>query len=278
MESVNDASRRPEGRYPSDGRSPEISPLLLSALGRSVDGYLARHFSAVRLSKAQRPDPVATRDKPLILYYNHPSWWDPLVCLRLAQRLWPERRHYGPIDASALGGSRLFEKLGFFGVEPGSTRGARRFLETAQQILARRDAALWIAAEARLTDCRERPVKIRSGVGHLAVRVRQAVLVPLALEYPFWEERLPEALARFGEELPALDADLKATDWTAVLEDQLRDAQDSLLAESLTREAARFDVVLGGRAGAGGVSDVWRRLRARLRGEPFRPPEGEGDL
>jgi hypothetical protein len=33
----------------------------------------------------------------------------------------------------------------------------------------------------------------------LAVANRGGIVVTLALEYPFWEERLPEALARFGE-------------------------------------------------------------------------------
>src|SRR5207253_10605254 len=50
----------------------------------------------------------------------------------------------------------------------------------------------WIAAEGQLTDPRVRPLRLRSGVGHLAARVRQAVLLPLALEYPFWEERTPD--------------------------------------------------------------------------------------
>ena len=271
-------SQRPEGRNRSGGRSPEISPLLLSMFGRYVEGYLGRHFHAVRLSKSRRPDPVTIRDKPLILYFNHPSWWDPLVCLRLAQQLWPERRHYGPIDANALGKYRFLEKLGFFGIEPGSARGARRFMDVSQDVLARPDAALWIAAEGRFSDCRERPVKLRSGIGHLAVRARHAVLVPLALEYSFWEERFPEALARFGEELPAMDAGLKASDWTAILEARLQDAQDALRAESLSRDLARFEVLLGGRAGVGGVYDVWRRLKARVRGERFRPQHGEEDL
>lgn len=246
--------------------------------GRYVEGYLSRHFHAVRLAKDRRPDPATLRDKPLIIYFNHPSWWDPLVCLRLAQQLWPERRHYGPIDANALGKYGFFEKLGFFGVEPGSARGARRFLAVSQEILSRPDAALWIAAEGRFTDCRERPVKLRSGLGHLAVRVRNAVLLPLAFEYPFWEERTPEALARFGEELPASDAELKASDWTEVLAERLQDSQDALLAESLSRDQARFETLLGGRAGVGGVYDVWRRLRARLRGERFRPEHGEEDF
>ncbi|HEX9944387.1 MAG TPA: lysophospholipid acyltransferase family protein [Thermoanaerobaculia bacterium] len=264
-----DGERTPErvpGRQERNGRPPEVSPLLLSMFGRYCERYLGRHFHAVRLSKSQRPDPVTVRGKPLIVYFNHPSWWDPLICMQLAGQFFPGRRHYGPIDAGALGRYGFFERLGFFGVEPGTARGARRFLDVSQQVLAQPDTALWLAAEGRFTDPRERPVRLRSGIGHLASRVRQAVLLPLALEYPFWEERFPEALARFGEEIPAGDADLDPGDWTPVLEDRLESALEALTAESLARDPARFEVLVDGSAGAGGVSGAWQRLKARFKG------------
>lgn len=273
---VEETDRPPEesrGPKEREGKLPDVSPLLLSMFERYVQGYLSRNFHAFRLSQAQRPDPVAIRGKPLILYFNHPSWWDPLICLRLAQQFFPDRCHYAPIDAATQGKYRFFERLGFFGVETGSARGARRFLSVSQEILARPDSALWIAAEGRFSDPRERPVRLRSGIGHLAAKVRQAILLPLALEYPFWEERAPEALARFGEEIAAGEAGLTPTDWTAVLEPRLETALNALAEESLARDASRFDVLLDGAAGVGGIYDVWRRFRSRLRGERFqRPP------
>ena len=258
--------------------SPAVSPLLVSMFGRYCEGYLARHFHAVRLSKTQRPDPVAVRGKPLVVYFNHPSWWDPLICLQLAAQFFPDRTHYGPIDAKTLGKYRFFEKLGFFGVEAGTARGARQFLAASQEALARPDTALWIAAEGRFTDPRERPVRLRSGIGHLATRIRDAVLLPLAIEYPFWEERHPEALVRFGQEIPTGDADLAAADWTPILEDGLESALDALTLEALGRDALRFEVLLGGSAEVGGVYDAWRRLKARFSGERFRSEHGDEEL
>jgi hypothetical protein len=46
----------------------------------------------------------------------------------------------------------------------------------------------------------------------------------------------------------------------------------------MERDAAQFEVLVGGRAGVGGVYDLWRRLRARLRGEAFRSEHGATDL
>lgn len=238
--------------------------------GRYCETHLAKNFHAVRLSKRQRPDPVAIRDKPLIVYCNHPSWWDPLLCLQLAVRLFPDRAHYAPIDANTLGKYKFFEKLGFFGVEPGTARGARRFLEVSQEVLSRPGTALWIAAEGRFTDPRERPVRLRSGIGHLASRVSKAVLLPLAFEYPFWEERSPEALARFGEEVASGDADLDPGDWTPILEECLGAAMDALAGEALARDTSKFEVMLGDGDGngSGGIYNAWRRLRARFKGPP----------
>jgi len=264
VEGVPEHDRDPPER---EGVTPAVSPLRLSLYGREGERQLAQYFHAIRLSKSQRPDPVTLRGRPLLIYLNHPTWWDPLICLQLAREVFPDRRHYGPIDAATAGQHRSFTRMGFFEVDSGSARGARRFLTLAQELLGQPDAALWIPAEGRSGDPRERPVRLRSGIGSLAARVRQAVLVPLALEVPFWEAQLPEVLVRFGEELPAGDADLRAGDWTEVLEDRLESALDALAAESIARDPARFDVLLAGGAETRGLGQAWRRFLGSFKGE-----------
>lgn len=253
---------------------PRISPRLFDLFTRYGEHYISRSFHAVRLSKIQRPDPESLRGRPLIVYLNHPSWWDPMICLFLARRLFPDRRHYGPIEAAALMKYRFFEKLGFFGVEPGTVQGARRFLETGKEIVEQPDSVLWITAAGRFTDPRERPVHLRPGLGHLVCRMKEGFVLPLALEYPFWEERFPETLARFGRAVTIEETSMRADDWTAVLGSWLESAQDELAAEALARDPSRFELLLGGRAGVGGTYDLWRRLKARLRGERFRSAHG----
>ncbi len=262
------ASERDASRQQPREKTREVSPLRVSLYERYSARQLTQRFNAVRISKSQRPDLAASRGKPLIIYSNHASWWDPLVCLQLAAHFFPDRRHYGPIDAGDPGTYRYFERMGFFGVEPGTARGARRFLTSAQVILAQPESALWLPAAGRFTDPRERPVQVLSGIGHLASRMRPAVLLPLAVEMPFWEARSPEALARFGEEIPTGDADLRASDWTTVLEDALESTLEALAAESIARDPGRFEALLGGVPGGreGGISGAWRRFRERLKG------------
>jgi hypothetical protein len=103
------------------------------------------------------------------------------------------------------------------------------------------------------------------------------VILPLALEYVFWEERYPEALVRFGPTvLVESGAGRSAEVWRTRIEEALASTQDALALEARRRDPAAFEVLVAGKTGTGGVYDGWRWLRALLRGEPFRPEHGTG--
>jgi 1-acyl-sn-glycerol-3-phosphate acyltransferase len=229
-----------------------------------VHGYLRRNFRAVRLLGAAPPSPPS--GEPMVVVLNHPSWWDPLVGLWLTQ-LFPEREHYAPIESAALAKYRFFERLGFFGIEPGTTAGGLAFLRAATAILSRAGTAVWITGQGQFCDVRERPVRLRPGIAHLARRLDGGCIVPLALEYPFWNERYPEALARFGTPIAiGRGADRSVADWLARIEAGVTTAQEELAAAAMKRDPARFRTLVGGSVGVGGVYDAWRRLRGLVTG------------
>jgi 1-acyl-sn-glycerol-3-phosphate acyltransferase len=237
-----------------------------------VNGYLEKHFHAVRLSCGTRPS--VPPDLPLIVVLNHPAWWDPLIGVVVAGLL-PERTHYAPMDSKALGRYSLLNKLGFYGVEQGTPRGAAAFLRTTTAILSQPRSALWITAQGEFTDPRVRPLRLRPGVGHIARRLDEGLILTLALEYPFWEERLPEALARFGEPmLIGRRRKVSARRWVELIESDLAATQDALKADALSRNAAAFETLLTGKVAIGGIYDRWRKSCAWLRGENFRAEHG----
>jgi 1-acyl-sn-glycerol-3-phosphate acyltransferase len=263
------------GNIAGDGTLPRISPLLLRWFTWYSRRYLRRHFHSLQISCAGLPPDV--RGLPLVVYSNHASWWDALVCLVLKDEFFPERNAFTPIDAAMLERYGFFRKLGFFGVEQRSRRGAIQFLRTTENILREPDSLLAITPQSRFADVRERPVHFEAGLGHLAARAERAVFVAMAMELVFWEERLPEILVRFGEpvEIGTQPAEtFGAKYWTAVFEKKLEAAQDALAVETQRRDPGDFEIVLRGSAGQGGVYDLWRGLKAKLRGEKFNREHG----
>jgi 1-acyl-sn-glycerol-3-phosphate acyltransferase len=164
----------------------------------------------------------------------------------------------------------LLRRMGVFGIDPGTPRGAAAFLQTGRRILADPRGTLWVTAEGRFTDPRVRPLTLRPGIAHLARHVPGLVFVPLALEYSFWNESRPEALAHFGPPI-APGAARDPAEVTTALTAALTETMDALAEESMARDPALFQPILRGGAGVGGVYDVWRRLRAWSAGRRFEP-------
>lgn len=260
---------------------PAYSPRLHRAFAWYLEGYLARHFTGVRVARGGAPPQRVDREVALVVYSNHASWWDPALFMWLARAFFPERSGHGPMDSAALERYRFFGRLGVFGVEPGTARGARTFLRVSRGVLARPASALWLTAEGEFTDPRHRPVRLRTGLAHLARHLAadgvEALALPLALEYPFWNERLPEALLRFGEPIPIVAGSSRpAGEWQGVFERGLETTMDALAVAAQSRDAGSFVTLLAGRTGVGGVYDRWRSFRASLRGRRFDAAHGTG--
>lgn len=259
----------------SNIRLPVASPRLLSWFEFYLRGYLAKRLHAVRLSKASwSGDLSPAAAGPVVVYLNHPSWWDPLVCVMVCQKLMAGRRHFAAIDAVALQKYKLFERMGFFGVQQNSPRGARDFLRVGSALLSEPDATVWLTAQGQFTDVRQRPVALSPGVGHLAARLcskhARATLLPVALEYVYWQESKVEALVRIGEPVRLEHhRELNARAWLALLENRLEVTMDALAIEAMSRDEARFETLVQGGSGVGGIYDVWRRIKALATGKRF---------
>ncbi len=249
---------------------PAISTVSLRFFRRIVRGYFRRHFHAVRVAHPERFSGV---EGPLIVYANHTSWWDPMVCVLLAGRLMPQRNHFAPMDAAALEKYGLLKQIGIFPVEMKTPRGAVQFLRTGEAIL-KQGGVIWVTPQGRFADPRERPLIFKPGMAALAERVASAAgsctLLPLAIEYPFWDERLPETLLYFAEPLKIAGGEssesihLRAVQ---ALELALEENQRCALA----RSPDAYQLLTQGTLGAGGFYNLGKRLTALLTRRPYVP-------
>jgi len=249
---------------------PTISTPVLLFFRRIVRGYFKRHFHAVRIAHAERFKNIAG---PWIVYANHSSWWDPMVSVLLAAELMPERKHYAPMDAAALEKYGILKWLGIFPVEMASARGAVQFLRTGEAILES-GGVLWVTPQGRFADPRERPLEFKAGMAALATRVASKLgsctLLPLAIEYPFWDERLPETLLFFAE--PVI---VHAGETAEVVQQRsimaLEEALDELKGKALARDSSAFKTLTQGSLGTGGFYALGKRVRAFVTRRPYVP-------
>jgi 1-acyl-sn-glycerol-3-phosphate acyltransferase len=156
-----------------------------------------------------------------------------------------------------------------FPVEQGTVLGAKQFHRAGRDVLSRDGATLWVTPQGRFVDPRDRDVSFAAGLAGLVAADLGCQVVPMAIEYPFWGERLPEVLVRFGDPVVASDLPRGRRERSEFLRARLADAQGELATSARRRDPAEFHSLLAGRAGVGGVYDGWRRAIAALRGERF---------
>ncbi len=236
---------------------PRISPTGLYFFRGLVRRYFRRHFHAVRVSCAEH---LSAQTGPLIVYANHSSWWDPMVCFLLSAELLPSRPHFAPMDADALRRYAVLSRLGIFPVQIESARGAVQFLRTGEAIV-RSGGVLWVTPQGRFADPRDRPLVFKPGLAALAARLGACTVLPLAIEYTFWDERKPETLLHFGQPVPI------AGERPDIIETRLLHAlslsMDQLRAKALARDIRGFQTTVAqGVVGAGGMYAFGKRIRA----------------
>jgi 1-acyl-sn-glycerol-3-phosphate acyltransferase len=223
---------------------------------------IARHFHALRLAKPGLPDLPA--DRPVMICANHPSWWDPAIYIAAHPILFPDREGYGPMDADALERYGFMRRIGIFGVRQDARSGAADFLRPALTIVERPRTVLWVTAQGRFADPRERPLALRGGAASLMKRRPDLAVVPLAVEYLYWTEKHAEALMMFGRPIDADTPDPKRR-----LEEALSTTMDKLASLAIARDPKAFLRILDGRRGVGGLYAGWNRIAAGLKGQRY---------
>ena len=259
----------------SAARNDQVEPrseLAFAFFARLFARTLRQTFHAVRL--ADRPAAAVAGAPHLIVYSNHPSWWDGMLFVFLARELFPGRPVFTPVDAAMIRRYGFFARIGGFPVERDTFAGARQFRTVTSAVLRDPRNVLLLNAQGRFCDARERPLALAPGLAHLARDLPHALFVPLAIEYAHRDERRPELWLRFGEPVSAASLPHTIPDRLSALETRLTDVMDRLAADVIAGDMSAFETISAGRRGIHPIYDGWRHLRARLRGERFEPGHG----
>lgn len=162
-------------------RFRSVCRFLLRILYNDIQLYLDKNH-ILRLQQSHR----------VVVYSNHPSFWDPMLLALLTEKLWPGRAVLSAIDSAALRWHPYFHGLGFFGVQPDQPAGLRALLRTVGHLWSRpAPSCLVVTPEGHFSPRDGRPLELRRGLAAALWRHRaiSVLLVPVALDYfnPIWQ-------------------------------------------------------------------------------------------
>jgi hypothetical protein len=222
------------------------------------------HFDRVWL-RVDGPLPRPA-EGPLIVYFNHPSWWDGYMAYVLNRVVLRDCfQGYLMMEEQELRRYQFFAWSGAFSVHRQDARSALRSVAyISQQLAERRDRALMIFPQGEITPNDRRPLVAFPGVAQIARRAGGATLWPVALRYEFRGEQRPEAFIRAGtaHHAPA-GADARAL--AAEISRRLTAACDALRDEVNDGKLEGYRVLLRGRTGVNRMFDALRRRLPKWR-------------
>ncbi len=213
---------------------------------------------------------------PVIVYMNHPGWWDGYMAFLLDKIVLNERfQSYIMMEEKQLRIYRFFTWCGAFSVDRRRPGEAERSIAYISRLLReRRDRMLWILPQGRIVPNDRRPLKVYPGIARIAKQAGDVLFWPVALRYEFRGEQRPEAFIRVG---PPHTSDLTAPEEAIVADVQARltAAVDALRDEVNEERLEAYRVLLRGKRDISrlwaDVVAVWRQSMQRLPGRSRRP-------
>ena len=265
---ANSVTGRDRSMKASSASKPEsfFSRKLNWGFRRYVRRFISRNFNAVRVANTESFQSGIRG--PLICFVNHPGWWDPMTAVLVTDEFFPKRRFHAPMDAVALKKYPILEKLGFFPLDRDTNAGLKDFLRHAQKLLEDDSTIFWLTPTGRFTDIRDR-APFMGGLGHITKAEPLVSVLPVAVEYTFWNERYPELLIEFGPVLYTDTLPLDKAERSLMLEEALTRVQASLAQKAIKRSPEGFTTIALGQSGVGGMYDWLRRATAFLTGRTF---------
>ena len=237
----------------------EKSPLQQRLLTAYFRRRLRKAFAAVH---GKGLDHVRDADAgvPLVLYGNHPAWWDAVLPIVLSNDVF-KHDAYAMMEEKQLARYRFFRRLGCFSVVRENPREALRSLKYAADLLRQRDRALWIFPQGVLTSVDARPLRFFGGTARLLRDLGDVTVIPVAFRYDFIDAELPEAFVAFGKPWrihadERVDVDLT----TSLLEQLMEYEMDVQRDEVMERDFDAYQPLLRGRRS---VNDRWDALRGK---------------
>lgn len=240
------------------------SPLFVRFFGGYACRMLRKRFASVQLERQSEAvlRAAAAHDGPLVIAFNHPSWWDPIIGVAIKHVYMPDRSAIAPIEMAMFDRFRFMRKLGMFGIDtehPDAARAMVRYVRECHENEPR--LGIFLTPQGGFADVRA-PIVVRPGAGAVASAMDDVRVLAILVELVFWEDKRPELLmlARACSQ-PARPT---TAGWTRSIRESMQGGADRLAELAIARSTEPFVPMLA-RTGSdvNPAYDLWQRLRGR---------------
>lgn len=172
------------------------SRLLSRWFSGHVAGRIRRTFQRVEIRGLENLERAVVQGSVLVVS-NHTSWWDPMFCIYLGNRL-VAMDGYAMMHAKNLRKLPFLGRLGGFGVEVGNSSDTRQALRYGADLLSQTGRAVWVFPQGL-----ERPITspandFKPGAAMMAKMARQEQIISVGLRYEFGAGEKPTLLCSIG--------------------------------------------------------------------------------
>lgn len=239
--------------------TPQKSAFITWLIGVYFRRKIRRAFAAVHLKGAEHAVPVR-RDVPLVLYANHPAWWDAVLPAILSNQVF-HHDAYAMMEEKQMQQYGFFRRIGCFSVVRDNPRKAVESLRFAADLLRHHSRALWIFPQGTLTSVEKRPLNLYNGTARLLRELGDVTAVPVAFRYEFVDKEWPEVFIAFGKPWHIRSDERVEINMTTDLLQQLLEYEMDVQREDvMEREFEAYQTILAGRRS---VNERWDALRHR---------------
>lgn len=212
---------------------------------RVLEWYVARKVRSTFRAVWVRGT-LPSSDGGLLAYANHSSFWDGFLIHQLAKQAgWDG---YAIMEEENLAKYRFHARIGAFSVKRSEPRSALATIRHAKEVLARKNAAVFIFPEGELHAGQGPIAPLQRGLEVIA-RTADVRSLPMAIRYCFLEHEHPDVLVEVGT--PHAPGEL--SDY----EEKLRSVYERVMS---ARSTEGFTCVIRGRTSVQERWDTVRRL------------------
>ena len=204
-----------------------------------IRNAIKRRFYSIRVKHPEHFD-MRNKDYPCIFYAQHTCWWDGLIGYCLYWFLFKEKTNMMIEDLLSF---PLLKYVGAFSIDKKSPKSILRSMQYSVEFMKNEKISLWMFPQGVIKPPNHRPLEFQKGLAFLVQKTGKVNLIPIAMQYPFLRQGLPEVMVDIGKPI-IVDKDIDKDEFTDYVEKDFTNLLDNQLKEISNGEIEKYNTFL----------------------------------